>query len=111
MKCASRSIVVLQMANPDVNDQTLGYLSGMTRLRKLDVSDSQISDAGLALIASMPLLEELYLARTHITDEGFQKHLAPKESLHKLDLTGTEIKSKTKRAWKNAQAEVREYVD
>jgi hypothetical protein len=51
------------------------------------------------------------LARTHITDEGFKAHLASKESLLKLDLTGTEIKGKTKRDWKNAKPDQREYVD
>ncbi len=104
-------LVVLQMANEDVDDQTLGHLKGMDRLRKLDVSGSRITDEGLALIAALPRLQELYLARTKITDEGFQKYLAPKESLLKLDLTGTSIKSSTKRAWKKLKPAEREYVD
>jgi hypothetical protein len=105
------ALVVLQMANPDVNDQTLAYLSGMNQLRTLDVGDSQITDEGLRTVAKLPQLQELRLARTHITDEGFKAHLASKESLLKLDLTGTEIKGKTKRDWKNAKPDQREYVD
>jgi hypothetical protein len=104
-------LVVLQMANPNVDDQTLTNLSGLIHLRKLDVSDSKITDDGLALIASLPALEELHLARTQISDEGFQKHLAGKESLLKLDLTGTSIKGKTKRDWKKARPDARQYVD
>jgi hypothetical protein len=104
-------IVVLQMANPDVTDQTLDYLAGMDRLRKLDISNSQITDDGLKLVAGLPHLQELYLARTKITDDGFQKYLAPKESLVHLDLTGTPIKGKTKRDWKKAKPGEREYVD
>ena len=103
--------VVLQMANEDVDDRTLEYLRGMDRLRTLDISDSRITDDGLRVLAGLPRLEELYLARTPITDAGFQKYLGPKESLLKLDLTGTkQVKGPTKRKWKRARPE-REYVD
>jgi hypothetical protein len=104
-------LVVLQMANPDVDDHTLTFLTSMDQLRTLDVSNSQITDEGLRTLAALPNLQDIYLARTHITDEGFKQHLAPKESLLKLDLTGTEIKGKTKRDWKNAKPDQREYVD
>lgn len=102
--------VVLQMANGDVTDQTLDYLKGMDSLRELDLNDSAVSDAALEVLAALPGLQELRLARTRITDAGFQKHLAAKESLRKLDLTGTDVKSKTKRDWKRAQAD-RAYLD
>ncbi len=104
------SVVVLQMANADVDDQTLTYLDGMEKLRELDLNGTQISDEGLALLARLPALEELRLARTRISDDGFQKHLAAKTSLKKLDLTGTTVKGKTKREWKKAQ-DGRAYVD
>jgi hypothetical protein len=104
-------IVVLQMANPDVTDQTLEYLSGMGQLRSLDLNGTQVTDEGLKRLANLPRLQELRLARTQITDEGFLKHLAPKESLLRLDLTGSAIKGKTKRDWKKAKPAEREYVD
>jgi hypothetical protein len=103
-------VVVLQMANADVDDQTLTYLDGLERLRELDLNGTQISDEGLAILARLPRLQELRLARTRISDEGFQKYLAAKETLKKLDLTGTAVKGKTKRDWKKAQ-EGRNYVD
>jgi hypothetical protein len=103
--------VVLQMANPDVNDGTLEYLKGMSHLRKLDISDSRVTDQGLRTLAELPGLEELYLARTAITDEGFRKYLGPKESLLKVDFTGTAVKGKTKRDWKKAKPGQRDYVD
>jgi hypothetical protein len=102
--------VVLQMANPDVNDQTLDSLRDMTKLRELDLNGTQLTDAGLKRLAELPSLQELRLARTRITDAGFHEYLAGKESLRKLDLTGTEVKGKTKREWKKAQAG-RDYVD
>jgi hypothetical protein len=106
-----RDVVVLQMANEDVDDRTLDHLKGLDQLRKLDLSGTRITDEGLATIAELPRLQELYLARTKITDEGFRKHLLPKESLLRLDLTGTDIKGKTKREWKKLKPGEREYVD
>jgi hypothetical protein len=103
-------VVVLQMANPDVNDDTLNYVRGMNQLRELDLNDTKVTDEGLAVLAELPRLEDLRLARTAITDEGFQKYLAAKESLRKLDLTGTKVKGKSKRDWKKAKAG-REYLD
>ena len=105
------TVVVLQMANSDVTDQTLEHLRGLERLSELDLNGTQVTDQGLATVAALPKLTTLRLARTPITDEGFRQHLMPKDSLKKLDLTGVEVKSKTKREWKNLQSEVREYVD
>jgi hypothetical protein len=103
-------VVVLQMANPDVSDETLLYLRGMDRLRELDLNDTKVTDEGLAVLAELPHLEDLRLARTAITDAGFREHLLGKESLNKLDLTGTKVTGKTKREWKKAK-EGREYLD
>src|SRR5262249_43353571 len=58
---------VLQMANADVDDQTLAYLDGLDQLRELDLSGTQISDDGLAILARLPRLEALWLSRTKIT--------------------------------------------
>ena len=104
------SIVVLQIANEDVDDQTLEHLRGMDRLRELDLNGAHVTDDGLRILAELPRLESLRLARTRITDEGFQKHLAAKASLLNLDLTGVPVKGKTKRAWKKANP-ARNYVD
>lgn len=103
--------VVLQMANSDVDDQTLENLKGMDQLAELDLNGTQITDQGLAIVATLPRLKTLRIARTKITDEGFRQHLGSKESLLHLDLTGTEVKGKTKREWKKQKPEDREYVD
>jgi hypothetical protein len=106
-----RDVAVLQMANADVDDRTLEHLRGLDRLRNLDLGDTKITDAGLRTVAALPALAELRLNRTAITDEGFKQHLAAKESLLKLDLTGTAVTGKTKRDWKKQKPDVREYVD
>jgi hypothetical protein len=96
-------VVVLQMANPDVNDQTLEHLKGMEQLRELDLNDTQVTDEGLHILAGLPQLETLRLRKAPITDEGFRKVLFDKESLQELDLTGTKVASKTMREWRKAK--------
>lgn len=96
-------IVVLQMANPEVTDQTLEYLRDHPKLRELDVSGSKITDAGLATIRTLPNLEVLRVKNTPITDAGFKEHLSDLSGLKKLDARDTGVLPKTLRAWKNAQ--------
>jgi hypothetical protein len=103
--------VVLQMANPDVDDRVLDNLKGLDQLRELDLNGTGITDEGLAIVAALPQLKTLRIARTKVTDEGFRSHLFSKESLTHLDLTGTQVKGKTKRDWKKQKPDKREYVD
>jgi hypothetical protein len=95
------NVNVLQMANPDVTDDTLQYLADMKVLAELDLNDTQITDAGLALLAQLPALEKVRLRNTKITDAGFRQHLLDKDWLYELDLTGTEVASRTVREWKS----------
>jgi hypothetical protein len=102
--------VVLQMANPDVTDETLQYLKGMSQLRELDLNDSQITDTGLPLLARLPALQILRLRKTRITDQGFRDHLADKLELLELDLRQTDVTSKTLRAWKAENKDQRKFL-
>jgi len=79
--------------------------SDLKQLRELDLNNSQVTDAGLKELAELPKLRDLRLARTKITDEGFRKYLLSKESLMNLDLTGTNVASKTVREWKSTNSE------
>lgn len=95
-------VVVLQMANPDVTDDVLKSLRGLDRLRELDLNDTAITDAGLMVLKDLPALESLRLKNTRITDAGFRGALAEKESLKRLDLTGTSVERETVDAWRKA---------
>jgi hypothetical protein len=97
-----RDTVVLQMANPDVTDETLRLLAGMDRLKELDLANTAITDAGLAALAALPALERLRLAGTTIGDPGFDAHLAPKASLRQLDLRGTGVSAERVAQWRQA---------
>ncbi|AMV37904.1 hypothetical protein [Planctomyces sp. SH-PL62] len=94
--------VVVQMANPDVTDETLRNLRGFSRLRELDLDDTQVTDEGLKILVELPALASLRLRNTRITDAGFKASLAPKESLRRLDLTGTAVDRETVEAWRAA---------
>jgi hypothetical protein len=95
--------VVVQMANPDVTDQTLTYLRGMKRLRELDLNGTQVSDEGLRELEGLLDLATLRLKNTKITDAGFQKWLAARESLMLIDLRGTKVSKETGKTWKAAR--------
>jgi hypothetical protein len=97
-------VVVLQMANPDVTDQTLESLKPMNSLQELDLSDTQVTDIGLATLKSLPALATLRLARTKITDQGFHNTIFAKDSLIRLDLRGTQVSHETAKSWQSAKA-------
>ena len=100
---SKRDVVVLQMANPDVTDQTLEHLKGMSALKELDLNNTQVTDAGLKVLKDLPALRVLRLKNTKITDQGFQDALAGKDSLMQLDLTGTQVSRETVQTWQKAK--------
>lgn len=100
---SKRDVAVLQMANPDVTDQTVERLAGMDRLKELDLSNTQVGDAALKVIKDLPALTALRLKNTKITDQGFQDSLASKDSLTRLDVTGTGVRRESVDAWQKAK--------
>ena len=101
--------VVLQMANPEVTDETLKKLGNFKQLKELDLNDTAITDAGLAELRNCPRLERLRLKGTKITDAGFRAHLMDRENLMEIDVRDTAVASKTLRDWKK-QKEDRKYL-
>jgi Leucine Rich Repeat (LRR) protein len=60
----------------------------MTKLKRLDVSGTSITDRGLEVLRHLPALENLSLAGTAISDEG-ARELAHCHALARLDLSWT----------------------
>ncbi len=97
-------VIVLQMANPDVTDASLSYLTGMTHLRELDLNGTQVTDAGLETLRTLASIERLRLRDTAVTDAGFNESLSKMESLREIDLRGTKVTRETAKSWKDAKA-------
>ena len=57
----------------NTSDNDLEHLNALTRLRILDLRDSQVTDAGLEHLKGMPNLRWLYLQDTYVTDQGIKK--------------------------------------
>ncbi|KAA1261827.1 Leucine Rich repeats (2 copies) [Rubripirellula obstinata] len=94
--------VVLQMANPDVDDQTLDHLTNMKSLRELDLNDTSITDNGLMKLTELPSLRTLRLRATSITDQGFQEFLSQAQSLTQVDVRQTSVSEEVIERWKES---------
>ena len=105
-----RTVVVLQMANADVTDETLEMLAGMANLRELDLNDTRITDAGLETLAQLPALAILRLRGTAVTDAGFTHSLKDQVSLLEIDARNTQIASRTLRDWKAENKDQRKFL-
>jgi len=93
---------ILQMANKDVTDRTLEYLSHCKNLHTLDLNNTGITDAGLRAVSMLPI-RKLLLTNTAVTDQGVRQYLTPMDSLMELDLLGTKVSKEAGKEWKTAK--------
>ena len=73
-----------------MTDADLEHLKGLSQLRSLDLSGTQITDAGLEHLSELTQLHVLILWNTAVTDAGL-KHLKRLPALRTLGLRGTRI--------------------
>ena len=66
----------------DLTDAGLAAISGLTGLRRIEITSSKVTDAGLAALKGMSGLRELHLYGLSLTDEG----LAALEDLKTLEV-------------------------
>ncbi|MBL8892689.1 MAG: hypothetical protein JNL67_22115 [Planctomycetaceae bacterium] len=97
------NIVVLQMANNDVDDATLLLLQGQSKLKTLDLNGSQVTDKGMEVLAGLKSLEQLRLRGTKVTDAGMQILFENLPDLRQLDLQETVVSRECIEAWKTAK--------
>ena len=74
----------------DVPCQTHDNLTPAPNTQILDLSNTQITDAGLVHLKELTKLEELYLVGTNVTDDGLV-HLKEMNNLQKLSLKFTKV--------------------
>ncbi|QDT54015.1 Leucine Rich repeats (2 copies) [Caulifigura coniformis] len=94
--------VVLQMANPDVDDKALHHVAKLESLKELDLDGTAISDRGLKDLSSLVKLERLRISRTKISDTGFRESIATLPALKQLWCPETEISKAALNEWKAA---------
>ena len=82
---SKNQIIELYLRETQITD--LAPLAELTNLRVLDLSGTQITDAGLAHLAGLTNLKVLNIGETGITDAELV-HLAGLTNLQELDLTG-----------------------
>jgi hypothetical protein len=80
----------LDLTDSEVTDAGLEHLRGLSGLSSLYLSGTQISDAGLQHLSEMSSLEVLFLVDTQITDAGLE-HLRGLTNLRELPLYGTQV--------------------
>ncbi|MBB47160.1 MAG: hypothetical protein CMJ33_01085 [Phycisphaerae bacterium] len=76
-------LVELDLSNTEVTDAGLGALVGFDRLRKLTLKGTAVSEESAELLADLTALERLNLFETQMDDSGFEVLLSS-SSLRKL---------------------------
>lgn len=80
----------LDLTDSEVTDAGLEHLKGLSGLSSLYLKGTQITDAGLEHLAELASLEVLFLADTQITDAGLE-HLKGLTNLRELPLYGSQV--------------------
>lgn len=75
-------------------DEGLQYLEGLESLEELDLSETIVTDESLKYLARLGRLRVLNLTFTDVTDAGLQ-HLNALDALEELDLMGTAVTGDT----------------
>ena len=84
------NVIEIDLTGKPVGNSDLALIARHTRLQKLWLSSTGVTDAGLIDLQSMKRLRVLGLARTGITDAGL-KHLASIKSLREVYFFPTKV--------------------
>jgi len=80
----------LDLSSTDVTDAGLAHLKGLTKLTALDLRDTQVSSAGLKHLEGLTKLTKLQLSNTRLTDAGLV-HLRGLTNLSELVIRFTPV--------------------
>jgi Leucine rich repeat/Leucine Rich repeat len=84
----SRGEQALETFRMTVTDAGVAHLAGLTKLRVLNLSGTDVGDAGLTHLSRLTNLRELRLSATSVTGDGLA-HLSGLKGLRVLDLSNT----------------------
>ena len=85
----SGDVRYVDLSETQVTDAGLKHLRGLTQLQVLTLDSTQVTDAGLEHLRGLTQLRELQLANTQVTDAGLE-HLRGLTQLGLLDLGRTQ---------------------
>ena len=81
---------MVSMRGAGVTDEGAAHLRHLTGLRRLNLNDTSVGDEGLKHVAELVNLERLWLSGTRITDDGLG-HLKNLRNLEVLEIENVEI--------------------
>ena len=89
-KAEGKPVVVVDLSGTQVTDAGMQELAPLKGLKKLVLGSAKVTDAGLKKLAALKGLQTLDLTGTKVTDEGL-KELAPLKGLEELVLNNTQV--------------------
>ncbi len=92
--CTQQDLRALNLQGVDLTDEGIKSLSHLTKLYRLNICDTLVTEKGLGVLRNMPGLGNLNLSRLTLGD-GVVERLQPLKNLYLLDLTGTQMKDKS----------------
>lgn len=72
-KSPDKYILFVILADTRMTDAGLKHLTGLTKLRRLDVNGTKVTDAGLVHLQGLSQLQELTLSGNKVTAQGVNK--------------------------------------
>jgi len=84
-----KQLEVLDASHPTMNDGFIGNFQNCTKLRKLSLSNSAVSNEGLKMMSKFRQLEELHVNGCKGINDAGLMFLKTHKQLKKLDLDGT----------------------
>lgn len=84
------NLTEVDLSGTDIQDAGLEFISGIQGLRVLDLGDTKVTDRALMTIARQETLEKIGLRLTGVTDAGMED-LRKLPHLKTLDLDGTAV--------------------
>lgn len=91
---AGMKIGQLQLSSTQVTDAGMEHVAGMKSLQILHVDDTTVGDRGLGRIVTLPLLMDVRVARTRITSTGLGQ-LASASQIWRLSIGGSDIRDES----------------
>ena len=83
-------LVVLDLHSTRIDDQIARHLQAFSRLRKLDLSGTELSDAGFGALVPLPELRELFIGNGEAGDQALTA-AAAQSKLTVLDASASQI--------------------